>query len=259
MECCDLERLLPAYVDGEFAAGESAEVERHLAECRSCSDEVAALLAFRSFLQEKAGEVKLVAPEGLRQRICRDVARQRARDQVRRFSIYSAVAAGLVAVASLGYVLGENDADSPELVLADAVDKHARALPVEVRPTTADNPRDVESWFQGKVDFRVRAPTFRSSQRVRLVGARLANVRDRQAAYLVYGGDDPSRRATLLVFPGEIEVSGRKTRVGDRDVVMANERGYNVAVWQQRGIVYSLVSDLDEHDMLQLVSQVEDR
>lgn len=260
MDCCDLERLLPAYADGEFASGESVEVEEHLAGCQRCSDEVCALLAFRSFLQEKAGEVKVAAPDHLRNRIRRDMSRERAREQVRRFSLYSAVAAGLVAVASFGYVIGgPSSEETAELMLVDAVDKHARALPLEVRPTSGTN--DVESWFQGKVDFRVRAPQFRSPVAARLVGARLANVRDRQAAYLVYGGDDdPNRRTTLLVFPGEVDLpEGRRTTVGDREVVMANERGYNVALWQQRGIVYSLVSDLDERDMLQLVSQVEER
>ncbi len=259
MDCCDLERLLPAYADGEFASGESVEVEEHLAACQRCSDEVSALLAFRSFLQEKAGEVKVAAPNHLRDRIRQDMSRERAKEQVRRFSIYSAVAAGLVAVASFGYVIaGPSQEETSELMLVDAVDKHARALPLEIRPTSSSD--DVDSWFQGKVDFHVRAPRFRSPQAARLVGARLANVRDRQAAYLVYGGEDPQRRTTLLVFPGELDLpDGRRTTVGDREVVMANERGYNVAVWQQRGIVYSLVSDLDERDMLQLVSQVEER
>lgn len=256
MDCCDLERLLPAYVDGEFASGESAEVESHLASCDRCRDEVAALLEFRSFLQSKAGEVQLVAPAALRERICADMARERARDQVRRFSIYSAVAAGLVAVASAGYVMAPTERDSPEAMVLDAVEKHVRALPIEIRPTSS--PAEVESWFRDKVDFRVRAPTFRSPAAARLVGARLANVRDREAAYLVYGTEDTDRRTTLLVFPGEIEMpDGRRARVGEREVVMANQRGYNVALWQQRGIVYSLVSDLDERDILQLVSQME--
>lgn len=256
IDCSELERLLPAYADGEFADGtESAEIEAHLSDCPGCADEVAAHLAFRTFLHEKAGENRVGAPSTLRDRIRKDVARERAKDQVRRFSLYSAVAAGLVAVASAGYIFAENRSEEPELVLLDAVDKHARALPVEVTPAGGD----VEGWFRGKVDFRVRAPRFRSPKAPRLVGARLANVRDRQAAYLVYGGEDSSRRTTLLVFPGSIEVpDGHKTHVGGRDVVMANQRGYNVAVWQQQGIVYSLVSDLDEKDMINLVSQVDD-
>lgn len=255
MDCCDLERLLPAYADGEFAAGESSEVEAHLEECGRCRDEVAALVAFRSFLQQKCSDAPTAAPSALRARIRKDVARQHAVDQVRRFSVYSAVAVGLVAVASFGYAVGGREGPEPEEVLLDAVDKHARALPVEVASGA-----DLPTWFRGKVDFNVRVPTFHSPSAPRLVGARLANVRDRQAAYFVYGGEDSSRRATLLVFPGEIDdLPGRKAQVAGREVVMANERGYNVALWQQSGIVYSLVSDLNESDMLQLVSEVEAR
>lgn len=255
MDCSDLDRLLPAYADGEFADSDCAEIEAHLSDCTKCRDEVAAHLAFRCFLQEKACESPIRASTGLEERIRKDMARERGRDQVRRFSLYSAMAAGLMAVASAGYLFADARAEPPELMLLDAIDKHARALPVEVTPAGGD----VESWFRGKVDFRVRAPKFSAPSAPRLMGARLANVRDRQAAYLVYGGDDSERRTTLLVFPGTLDLpDGRRTQVGGRDVVMANQRGYNVAVWHQRGIVYSLVSDLDESDMIQLVSQVDD-
>lgn len=253
MDCRELERLLPAYADGEFEGSECAEVEAHLEACPSCRDEVAAVICFRSFLQQKLADAPLRAPERLRNRVSRDISRERARDQVRRFGIYSALAAGLVAVASTGYLVRGNEYD-PGSVLHDAVDKHARRLPLEVDAKGGD----VEGWFRGKVDFRVRAPRFRNPDSPRLVGARLANVLDRQAAYLVYGGDESDRRTTLLVFPGEMDLpEGRRAQIAGRDVVMANERGYNVAVWKQSGIVYSLVSDLDERDILRLVSEVE--
>jgi hypothetical protein len=34
---------------------------------------------------------------------------------------------------------------------------------------------------------------------------------------------------------------------------MVNARGYNIAVWRRNEIVYSLVSDLDEADLVRLV------
>ncbi len=37
------------------------------------------------------------------------------------------------------------------------------------------------------------------------------------------------------------------------DVRVASSKGYNVAVWRQDEIVYSLVSDLDEDSLFQLV------
>lgn len=259
MNCSDLERLLPAFADGEFTPEDSVEIELHLASCQGCSDEVEDQIAFRAFLQSSAVAACL-APTSLRLEVRRGIARQRAAENLRRFGGYSAVAASLVAIASAGYLLADPGRRGPRHleVVMDAVDKHARALPVEVTPAGGD----VEGWFRGKVDFNVRPPVFRSPEAPRLVGARLANVRDRQAAYFVYGGDDrPNKRMTLLVFPGgDLRLpEGKRRQVGGQDVLLANERGYNVALWRKRGILYSLVSDLDENDVLQLVSQVEDR
>lgn len=258
MDCSDLERLLPAYADGEFASADGAEIEIHLANCESCREQVDAQVAFRAFIRLRVPEA-VAAPPRLRAEIQRRIAKERASENLRRFGGYSAVAASLVALASVSYLLAEpqKGTQSFELVM-DAVDKHARALPVEVTPAAEV---DLATWFQGKVDFNVRTPTFRSPSAPRLLGARLANVRDRQAAYFVYGGEQPGKRMTLLVFPGgDLKLpQGKRMQVGEHDVLMANERGYNVALWQNRGILYSLVSDLDEQDVLQLVSQVEAR
>ena len=42
-------------------------------------------------------------------------------------------------------------------------------------------------------------------------------------------------------------------KIGHELVRLASARGYNVAVWRQDEIVYSLVSDLDEEALFQLV------
>ena len=260
MECAELSSLLPAFADGEIVDAEREEVEAHLASCEPCREAVEAARRFRSFLKEKAAPSR--ASDLLRARIRQDVARERSAEQAKRFGAYLGVAAGLAVVASGGWVLaGAGPAARPEALVADAVDKHARALPVEVTPAAGD----VDAWFQGKVDFHVQVPRFRSANAPRLVGARLANVSDRQAAYVVYGKGDADgargRRMTVLVYPGEdVELpSGRRAQVNGRDVVLANQKGYNVALWSRRGVVYSLVSDLDERDVLELVSEVEER
>lgn len=258
MDCSEFERLLPAFADGEFAPEDRAEADLHLTRCDDCRAEFRDLVAFRSFIHSK-GSAQVRAPDTLRINIQRKIARQRSAENARRYAGYSAVAAGLVAIATAGYVSKGEGRVSPRPleVVMDAVDKHARALPVEITPASGD----VESWFRGKVDFNVRAPVFKSPTAPTLQGARLANVRDRQAAYFVYAGDEPNRRMTLLLFPGgDLALpEGAKRQAGRNDVVVANEKGYNVAMWQERGIVYSLVSDLDEKDILQLVSQVEER
>ena len=37
------------------------------------------------------------------------------------------------------------------------------------------------------------------------------------------------------------------------EIRMINANGYNVAIWRRNEIVYSLVSDLDEGDLIQVV------
>lgn len=250
MNCSELERLLPVYADGEFDPGECAETELHLHDCRSCRQKVEELLAFRALVRSAATVTP--APAALRSRVQRTIARQRSIDNLRRFAAYSAVAAGLAMVATAGYVAKDGrQPPRPFELVVDAVDKHARALPLEVTPAAGD----VESWFRGKVDFNVRAPVFDAPGAPRLQGARLANVCDREAAYFVYGEESSPRRMTLLLFPGQdLDIPEAENRV-----LVANEKGYNVALWRKQGIVYSLVSDLDERDVRQLVAQVAGR
>jgi hypothetical protein len=47
--------------------------------------------------------------------------------------------------------------------------------------------------------------------------------------------------------------------VGPRTLRVMNSRGYNVAVWRQDEIVYSLVSDLGEDDLFELVRSAQSR
>lgn len=249
MTCSELDRLLPAFADGEFAPGDCVETELHVAECPSCRAKVEQMCAFRDFIRSCTA-TGVTAPEHLRQRVRRSLARQRSVDNLRRFAAYSAVAASLAAIATAGYVAKEErPAPRPLELVMDAVEKHARALPVEVTPASGD----VDSWFRGKVGFNVRAPVFEQPGAPRLQGARLAHVADREAAYFVYGEENSPRRMTLLLFPGQDleEIPDAENRV-----FMANERGYNVALWRREGIVYSLVSDLDERDVRKLVSEV---
>jgi hypothetical protein len=60
--------------------------------------------------------------------------------------------------------------------------------------------------------------------------------------------DDPGRR---------FDAPGREVRVGNEVVRLARSKGYNVAVWRQDEIVYSLVSDLDEDSLFELVQEAQ--
>jgi hypothetical protein len=66
---------------------------------------------------------------------------------------------------------------------------------------------------------------------------------------------------TLLIVddPDDGDPPGSVRRLEGRQVWLSRSRGYNVVSWRTNEIVYSLISDLDESDVLQLVQAVEFR
>jgi anti-sigma factor (TIGR02949 family) len=243
-ECRDLESLLQPYVDGEFEPSDRADLEVHLAHCDHCR----ALVEHERRFRERVRQAAFVpAPQALRERI--DLGLRRERKWASAHAVFKSAA--WVAVAACAGFIGYLELpDLLEPLLRDAVTTHSRSLPVEVQ---GDEQR-VMNWFRGKVDFNVQLPHFRN---VSLEGARLSHIRDHNAAYVVYGGPN-ARRVSLFVFDDphaqlELGLNPRRTRIADREVVLGQARGYNVAVWRDNEIVYSLVSDLDERDIVNLL------
>src|SRR4029450_12102814 len=106
-------------------------------------------------------------------------------------------------------------------------------------------------WYSDKVDFPVRPLAL---QKGSLRGGRLANIRGHQAAYLLYEGN--GSKVSVFVFdPSNMQFEARrKAMVGNKEVFLDEERGYNVAVFRDRGVGYAIAGDLNETDMLNLVS-----
>lgn len=255
IDCRELERSVDAWLDGEFDDRERAEVDAHLAACPRCRAmaEARALerASLRAKLREAMGEAAPAgrAPPAFRARVEQALARSR-RPLWRRALAPVPVATLAACAAGVLVVLATHAPD--EGLLEEAVTKHHRGLPLEVTSASIGE-GSIPAWFVGKLDFNPAPPQFREGG-VRLVGARLSHLREWPAAYIRYelpqgqAGlfivDDPDRRF------GEV---GREVREGDSVVRLVNARGYNVAVWRRDEIVYSLVSDLDEHALFQLV------
>ena len=86
------------------------------------------------------------------------------------------------------------------------------------------------------------------------MGARLSHLREWPAAYIRY--DLPRGHAGLFIVDDpqrRFDAAGREIQLGSHTVRVMAARGYNVAVWRDAEIVYSLVSDLDEAALYDLV------
>ncbi len=252
--CSDLELSLHPFVDGELEGDDRAELAKHLSECQRCREEVELLAEYKARMRAVSSEsTRFCAPEGLAARLGLSLEREaRARGR-RSWLPYVGWPVGLAAAAAclVLVVVSYNSYNGRERTraLVDAsVTNHRRQLPMEV--SDASIPQ-VRSWFEGKLGFAPnRIPQLGTAERA---SARLSNLKEREAAYVLFGGPD-RRRVSLFVFDApDLQIAGER-RVADRDVLIANQQGYNVAIWKDRGVAYSLVSELEERDILELIA-----
>jgi anti-sigma factor RsiW len=256
MNCKDVQRYVHAFIDDELDTQMALQVEGHLDNCPSCTEAVKFERWFKLELQNTIGVVS--APSELSSRVRISLAQADRNDSVRRvlpkLGMASAIAIGvLLALYLPDWLAPEALPATRGRPLIDYVaERHARTLPLEVNGPDAEN---VSLWFRGKVDFAVVPPRF-PNQRVQLVGGRISNVGDRQAAHLIY--DHDGRPVTVVVFQGgDMPLGGtHPIQVGSHMVHLGQSRGYNVAVWRQGGVSYAVSSDLDQNDMVQLVASV---
>jgi anti-sigma factor RsiW len=255
MSCSEIERSIDAYLDGEFDGREKAEADAHVATCPACQRLVAGEArlhaALRASLRAALGPESPAgrAPPALRARVAEALSRERRPLLRRIFAPLPMAVAAACAAGAMVVLIGHSGDDR---LLDEAVRKHNGGLPLEVTAASV-GPEAVTAWFAGKLDFRPAPPHFEGSE-VRVVGARLSHLREWPAAYFRY--ELPRGQAGLFIVDdpdGRFAAAGKEIQVGPRRIRVSASRGYNVAVWRQDEIVYSLVSDLDEKALLQLV------
>ena len=259
LHCRELESFLPAYVDGEFDAYERAEFESHLVGCSACQHAVRIQAALKDAVKRAGPQV---APIELRQSV-----RLMLREEEPSGSRWDALlrnprSVGLLAAAVGAAVWFLAGGLSHPIFpgrhagfVDDGIALHRRGLPLDY---AASDVNSVQQWLQGKLDFAARVPRFR--QGPALQGVRLSQLHSRSAAALSYSvPQSPGRRVTLLIVddPDDGDPPGAERRVADQKVWLSSRRGYNVVSWRSNEIVYSLISDLYEGDILQLVQAAE--
>jgi len=259
--CAEVERLAEPYLDGEFEDGDRAAVEAHLAACDACRSRVAAGRSVRSALRARLkaavapGTAAGTAPESLRRRIAEaldreSAARPSAASWWRRILSPLPVAAAAACVAGALVVLAGHRSADP--LIEEAVRKHARDLPLELNAASL-GPEAIPSLLASRLEFNPRPPAF-DEPGLRLVGARFAHLRDWPAAYMRY--ETPRGHVGLFIVDDPRRQFGEAGVVsggGPTSVKVINAHGYNVAMWRRNEIVYSVVSDLDEADLVRLV------
>jgi anti-sigma factor RsiW len=255
-ECRQLEEtFLHAYVDGEFAGDESAEVKAHVAGCAACTHAVLIHQSYKAAMLRASAAAPHALHDSVRTQIAAEVQPGR---WTRAFRDPRAVGLAAAAVGAAAWFLAGGLSHplfsrQRHTLADDGIALHARALPLDF---TSSDVGSTQKWLQGKLDFGVRIPRLGQVQ-----GVRLSNVHSRQAAVVTYTipAGDGRRVSLLIVDDPEPQLPGAARRIANREVWLSQARGFNVASWRNDEIVYSLISDLDEQDVLALVQSAETR
>ncbi|RJO63197.1 MAG: hypothetical protein C4523_20720 [Myxococcales bacterium] len=250
MNCRDADKYLLAYIDGEFDGAESSEIEQHFKFCPACRRKVEFELWFKRGVKT-ANPPEVRAPASLRAAVHRTYREE----QVRRIPWALKLAPAAAVVLVFAWIFFQPSIDISMPIVEASVDRHTDNTPFDVQ---SPDPKQVADYFTTRIKYAVRLPQFRHTN-LELLGGRVATLRDAPVAYVAYQGN--GRRYSIIAAPGldrlPVIPESVRMRVNNRDVVITRHNGFLVVLWRAGDMVYSITSNDDESEVVDLVADAE--
>ncbi len=246
--CSEWELMLHGFVDNELDAAHSLQIERHVATCPHCAQQLESLQALKQRIAQPG--VHWRTPDHVRAQVLAAISREAARapaprqattefsalEFVRKWLFVPSLAA---LAASLFLVVGPMSDRSP--VGDEVVASHVRSLLVDhLTDVATSDQHTVKPWFNGKIDF---APPVVDLVRegFPLQGGRVDYIGGRVVAALVYKRQ--SHVINLFVWPVSSDATTATVRTA------SSRDGYNLENWRAGGLNFWAVSDGNADDL----------
>jgi len=256
MSCGALRKAMYLADRLEALSPERIRAAEHLQGCSACQAFFASEEALKSVLRNRSPRRQ--APPHLREAVLEQIAQEMAREvpsalnprRLARVLVFTLVAGLGLLAAWIGYQ--QYPKDHEDRLVTELVEDHVRYRP-GASEITSSNVEEVQAWFQGKVDFAVQPPRLAQAE---LLGGRVCYLSGRKGVLLSY-----QRQGTLISFyiieGTDLTLSGfRHQDSQTSDFVGAGDKGHSLILWTDRGLVYALVSDLPESELVRLATSV---
>jgi anti-sigma factor RsiW len=245
--CADADAFIHAYVDGELAGVDREGVERHFVGCATCARRARLQSRFKAAV--RAHLPRPVVPAHVSRRLQVALTSQPSAPPRWTLSGWFSYSRLVPAAAAVLVLIGITATvrRSQSMVFEQAERSYHRELPMDVTDCAS-----IASWFRGRVDFPVHAPTLGGGAKCQ--GGRLVDVGQRPAAYIVYRVSNGHRVAFLVFDPRNESFEGRERRVvNGREITLVTGPGTSTAAFRDRGLGYVATSDLDQDSLTNLV------
>jgi anti-sigma factor RsiW len=270
ISCQDCAKYLSVFLDDVLDVKDTLDIAEHLQSCTACADRVEAERTLRAFVRQHATAPSL--PDEAKRRIIRRAMQAEApqepavsqeRRQRSRLAVHVRDFAFGVAVAAAVLLLffGSPVRFSPEHSTLQQFVREASIayqtyksdrIPPEVVST---DDRIVTKWFNNHMGYQIKIPCITDAA-TKLLGGRLCRLLDRKTAAMLY--QRKGKYIILFAFKGHrISIpQTNRVRSRNREFYVRRVAGRPVAMWQHGGIVYSMVGDLSQDDLLQVAATI---
>lgn len=263
MRCETVKDCVDALRDGTLCRPEAQDVRAHLTACDACARDWEVTEALRAAIRDRASAP--AAPAAFREAIMRILERQVApvgwfaRFQAA-FSrqplgamVLTAAMVLLVLVPLNVWMLSPREMVLP--LIEESVNEHIR---LSLRETPPEIPvgelQPLPIRHRRRLEF-VNPLSFPDDREYHLVGGQVSYLLHRKVLAVTYY-HRPRRPITLLVIPSAgIELPEGPMSLRGK-VYSATHRGFQTAEWQEGPLIYTLVSNSDEADLLRLAEKL---
>jgi anti-sigma factor RsiW len=246
MNCEEVVSLLHPYIDGELDLVRHLQIEQHLQGCAACAAKEEHLQSLRIAISSPS--LRYLAPESLRARVQATMpvaVRKRSMPALQRAAMAASVLLLVGMSATMGMLLSHPGSSMDERLADSVVADHVRSIQVDhLTDVVSSDRHTVKPWFQGKLDFAPDVPDL-SEHGYTMSGGRLDYLVDRPVAALVYY----RRLHAINVF---IRPAGKSE---EKSVRQLTRQGFHIRQWQQSGMRYWAISDLNDEELDEFVRQ----